>query len=143
MDVLDVATAGVVVIDGSRVLLIEHGEGAGHITGTWSVPAGAIDEDETARQAAVRELAEETGLHVNAEALIELPRLYESTVRRKSDVAHLSMRVFTTQSYEGSVTPSSEAIPAWVPLDDVPALDSLLPNTADVVRDAARALGLM
>ncbi len=56
MDVLDLATAGVVVIDGSRVLLIEHGEGAGHITGTWSVSAGAIEEDETARRAAVREL---------------------------------------------------------------------------------------
>jgi ADP-ribose pyrophosphatase YjhB (NUDIX family) len=119
-----------------------HGEGAGHVTGTWSIPAGRIDDGETARQAAVRDLAEETGVRVDAEALIELPHPYEATVRRKVDLARISMHAFATQVYEGSATATSEGVPSWVPLDDVPTLEPLLPNTAEVVRDAVRALGL-
>lgn len=33
-----IATAGVVIVDGDEVLLIEHGEDAGHITGAWGYP---------------------------------------------------------------------------------------------------------
>ena len=38
--------------------------------GTWSLPAGAIDPDETPAQAVVREVAEETGLEVSVERLL-------------------------------------------------------------------------
>ena len=43
------------------------------------IPAGGIDTDETARGAAARALAEETGLRVDVQELVELPTLYRGT----------------------------------------------------------------
>ena len=131
-----IATAGVVVVDRGRVLLIEHGDGAGHLTGSWGIPAGAIDAGETQRAAAARELAEETGLRVDAHELIELPTVYAARIRRKDGWQRFSLCAFATGRYDGEATPSGEGRPAWIRLDAVPALRPLLPNTADVVRDA-------
>jgi ADP-ribose pyrophosphatase YjhB (NUDIX family) len=62
-----IGTAGVVVLDRDRVLLIERGEGAGHITGSWGIPAGRSTPTRP-RAAASRELTEETGLRVDEPA---------------------------------------------------------------------------
>lgn len=135
-----IATAGVVVIVGDHVLLIEHGEGAGHITGAWGIPAGGIDGEETARAAAARELAEETGLRVDARALVELPMLYEARIARKVGSARFSLRAFATDHYEGEVTPSEEGSPTWVRVDEVARLRPLLGNTSEIVEAAVQVL---
>ena len=135
-----VATAGVVVFDGDQVLLIEHGEGAGHVTGAWGIPAGAIDSGETPRAAAVRELAEETGLRVDAAVLVELPTVYEARIRRKTGWGRFSVRVFATDRYEGEVTPSEEGAPTWISVDEIARLEPLLANTEKIVRAAVRLL---
>jgi 8-oxo-dGTP diphosphatase len=136
-----IATAGVVVIDRDSVLLVEHGHAAGHLTGAWGIPAGGIDEGETARDAAVRELREETGLRVDAATLVELPNLYGARIARKSGgEAHFTLRVFTTTVYEGSPSASDEGVPRWVLLADVSNLPQLLPSTAAVVVAAASAV---
>lgn len=87
-----IATAGVVVLGRGRVLLIEHRDDAGHITGSWGLPAGAIDVRETARAAAVRELAEETCLRVDAPGLIEVPTVYQARIRREDGWGRFSLR---------------------------------------------------
>ncbi len=57
---LEVPSASIVVRDGrGRVLLVKHSD-----TGTWAPPGGAIEPLETPANAAVREMWEETGLHV-------------------------------------------------------------------------------
>ncbi len=58
-------SCGVIVTDGERVLL-------GHATRSprWDIPKGLAEQGEELRAAAARELAEETGLVVAAEALI-------------------------------------------------------------------------
>ena len=134
-----IATAGVVVFDGDSGLLIEHGDGAGHVTGTWGIPAGAIDEGETARTAAARELLEETGLSVDVEALAEIPVLYQARIERKFGVASYSLRVFASSHFGGSLSASDEGTPRWVRLDRIRSLEGLLPNTAKIV-DAAASL---
>ena len=135
-----IATAGVVVLDRGRVLLIEHGDGAGHINGSWGIPAGAIDVGETARAAAVRELAEETGLRVDAPGLIEVPTVYEARIRRKDGWGRFSLRAFATDRYEGEATPSDEGAPTWIRVEAVAGLRPLLPNTAEVVLAAVLLL---
>ena len=135
-----IATAGVVVIVDDHVLLIEHGAGAGHVTGAWGIPAGGIDDEETARAAAIRELAEETGLRVDGRTLVELPTLCEARIARKVGSARFSVRVFVTDRYEGELAPSEEGLPTWVRLDQVARLPSLLGNTEEIVAAAAQAL---
>jgi 8-oxo-dGTP pyrophosphatase MutT (NUDIX family) len=60
-------SAGVIVTDGRVVLL-------GHATRSprWDIPKGVVEPGETVREAALRELAEETGLTAPANELIEL-----------------------------------------------------------------------
>ena len=53
-----------------EVLLIQRGKGA--FTGLWSFPGGHVEPGETAREAARREVAEETGCQVQIEGVLDV-----------------------------------------------------------------------
>ncbi len=55
---------------GDQVLLIKRGKAPRK--GEWSIPGGHVEWGETTAQAAVREVMEETGITVEALALIEI-----------------------------------------------------------------------
>lgn len=58
--------AGGIVLDGAgRLLVIRRGTPPG--LGRWSIPGGRCQPGESAREACVREIAEETGLQVRIE----------------------------------------------------------------------------
>lgn len=59
--------AGVLVVDSESVLLIQRTNPPA--VGSWSVPAGFLEFDEPPRQAAARELHEETNLSVAPDSL--------------------------------------------------------------------------
>ena len=61
---------GVVVFKGDRVLLIQRGK-APRI-GSWSLPGGRQRLGETVRQAAQREVLEESGLEVEIVGLLDV-----------------------------------------------------------------------
>ena len=64
-----VECAGAVVRDGGgRLLLVRRGRPPA--AGRWSVPGGRIEPGETAAEAAVREVREETGLDVEVGAVL-------------------------------------------------------------------------
>jgi 8-oxo-dGTP diphosphatase len=48
--------------DGTAVVLLQHRAQWSHQGGTWGLPGGARDSDETAEEAALREAHEEAGL---------------------------------------------------------------------------------
>lgn len=61
---------GVLVVADDQILLVRrtmHPE-----IGRWSLPAGYLDQGEDPKVTAVRELLEETGLHVEIERLIDV-----------------------------------------------------------------------
>jgi 8-oxo-dGTP diphosphatase len=83
---------GAVVTDGrGRLLLIQRGHEPGK--GLWSLPGGRVEPGETAADALVREMEEETGLAVEPGRLI-------GTVERPGPAGD----VFDIQDYAATVT---------------------------------------
>ncbi|MCY4548097.1 MAG: NUDIX hydrolase [Defluviicoccus sp.] len=61
---------GVAVLRGSDVLLIRRAKPP--VSDRWSIPGGAQEIGETVREAALREVAEETGLAVEIVGLVDV-----------------------------------------------------------------------
>jgi ADP-ribose pyrophosphatase YjhB (NUDIX family) len=70
---------GAVVVDAAgRVLLVKRGTEP--MKGHWSIPGGLVELGETLVEAIQREIAEETGLTVKPEAVVEvIDRIYQGT----------------------------------------------------------------
>lgn len=64
------AGAGAIVWRGNEVLLIKRGKAP--LKGRWSIPGGRIEWGESARDAAVREVLEETGCRIEIVALCDV-----------------------------------------------------------------------
>ena len=103
---------GVIAVQDDALLLIRRGHGPA--AGRWSVPSGRIERGETAAEAIVRELQEETGLAGVCGPLIGWAELI-------SDEAHFVVLNFEVIIMDdGEPRAGSDAAEAlWVPLDQV------------------------
>lgn len=63
--------AGALIEQDGSLLLVQRGPAADAFPGTWNLPSGYCEADETPRVTAVRETAEETGLEVRAGCLVD------------------------------------------------------------------------
>lgn len=82
--------AGVLVVQDDEVLLIKRSVPPN--AGTWSLPAGYLEADEPPAHAAVRELAEETGLRTTREQL----RLHDTVFVEHPDGQHVLVVIYVT-----------------------------------------------
>lgn len=119
--------------DGSelQVLLIERG--IEPFKGKWAFPGGFLNMDETAREGALRELKEETGLE---KAYIEQFNTYSDPGRdpreRVITIAHYAL--VRIQEVKGG---DDAAKAQWFPIDEVPQLAF---DHDKILRDAMRKL---
>ena len=88
--------------------------------GRWALPGGFVNMDETLYEAAVRELGEETGLHLQ-----DLTQFHTFDAVDRDPRHRTITTVFYGETGDGSdqIMAASDAGDArWVPLDDLPEL---------------------
>jgi 8-oxo-dGTP diphosphatase len=91
------------------------GFGQGKYTGI----GGKIKRGEGVVEAAQRELSEETGVHVPDSQSLEFQAILEFRFPRKRAWEH-RVFVFVTQHWEGRAVESSEVVPQWFAIEDIP-----------------------
>lgn len=133
----EIRTSGVLIVRDNKVLLVNHGKGASHMTGSYGLPAGRVRDGETEIDCAIRELEEETGLITSPEYLEALPKKYHATIQRKEGIKNFNLSVFLCKNYSGELKSSDEANPEWIETDKLPEYN-LLPNVAEIISDGIK-----
>lgn len=118
--------ASALVLRGDTVLLVERSKPPR--IGVWSLPGGRIEPGEPAREAARREVKEETGVEVAIEGLVDVV----DVILRDADGGlglHYTLAVFRGHWIAGEPVAASDARSArFVPmreLDGLPLTDGL------------------
>lgn len=122
-----IPTVGVLIYKDDAVLMVRHGPKASHLTGSYGVPAGRLEEGESKLQAAVRELHEETGLVTHESDLVQLQLTVPPVdlPRKDGTTKRFMITLFYCLHYIGELSSSEETIPEWVQLtklDDLPLI---------------------
>ena len=113
---LPVPAVGIVCLRGDAVLLIRRGKPPR--LGEWSLPGGRIEPGERAVDAALRELAEETGVTARITALIDVVDGIFSEVG-----LHYVLIDYAAEWVSGEPVAGDDALEArFVPLDQVDEL---------------------
>jgi len=103
---------GVLIRDGEKILIVRR---AGEPSkGLWSIPGGLVELGERVRDAAVREVREETGLSVEIEDLLGV---FDSVTKDESGAVryHYILVDFLAHSAGGKLKPASDISDArWI-----------------------------
>ena len=99
--------------------------------GTWGLPGGFLDRDETLSQGVLRELHEETGW---TGRVVRLLRINSNPNRPREELQNVAFDfVVEPLAQTGQPDAESSAV-AWIPIDRLPPLDTLSFDHGDTVR---------
>lgn len=123
----------VLVNDKNEVLIMKRSRRVSTWPGTWNFPGGSVDEGETKREAAIRELEEEAGIIADPSSLISLGVL---TTNDNKDI-----NFFLCKEFDGEVDINWESSDfRWVTLDKIEEYDfvgggSIHPAVLDDIKE--------
>jgi 8-oxo-dGTP diphosphatase len=122
---------GAVIISDGRVLLVKRGHAP--LAGEWSIPGGILELGETLREAAIREVQEETCLTVETADLLGV---YDRVLRDEAQrtLYHYVLVDFLCRRIAGEPRAAGDADELrWFTLAEVGRL-ALAQDTAEVIR---------
>ncbi|MFI0740676.1 NUDIX hydrolase [Streptomyces sp. NPDC021100] len=130
---------GVIRRDDGRVLLLLHAR-----AGVWTLPGGRVEPGETPKEAAVREVWEETGLRGTAGRLLLVrharPGTWFGPLRRTSDALHFVFAMdVPAERLAGLRLQEDEALDAlwWAPGEPVDGTGTPVPALVTAAVEAA------
>lgn len=129
--------AGIVVVRDSQLLLIEFPK-VSHLQETIGLITGYIDGKETAKEAACRELFEESGLKTELEKLSSFPQ--NTITVNNNDSNTFTIEFFITTHVTGKLKGSREGKPFWVNIDEALEKLELLPHNKEIIENALKYL---
>ena len=116
-----VPTVGVVCLRGDQVLLIKRGTPPR--LGQWSLPGGRLERGETTAAAALRELAEETGVRAELLGLVDVVDGLFTSRETGQTTRHYVMIDYAARWLSGQPVAGDDAAEArFVSLDEALAL---------------------
>lgn len=128
------AAASCAIFQGDTVLLVQRAKGPR--AGIWSLPGGHIEPGETAREAAIRELREETGVEAEILGLADVHDVIYRDAHGAVSV-HYVLTVYWGRWAAGEPVGASDSADArFVPLRDIGRYP-LTPGAADLIRRCA------
>jgi 8-oxo-dGTP diphosphatase len=121
---------GAIIVEDGHVLLVKRGHAP--IAGEWSIPGGVLEVGETLREAAVREVLEETSLVVEPTILLGVyDRILRDTDERT--LYHYVLIDFSCRRLSGEAKAAGDAAEVrWFRPDELADL-SLAKDTAEVI----------
>lgn len=124
---------GAVVLEGDCVLLVQRGRPPSQ--GKWSLPGGLVHVGERLEDAVVREIHEESGLHVR---VLGLCGVIDRVIRGDDGAVryHYVIIDYVSIVEGGALRAGDDAAEAhWVPFDEIGTYD-VTDGLADMVRRA-------
>ena len=127
---LDPKVAAVaLVVDGDGLVMVKRGVEPQY--GKWAFPSGYVDRGEVVEAAAIREVKEETGLHVGLDGLVGVYSLEGSPV---------VLVVYSAHIIGGEVAVGHDALAVQTfRLDDLPPMP--FPHDEQILKDWLACLG--
>jgi ADP-ribose pyrophosphatase YjhB (NUDIX family) len=122
--------ASIAVFKDRKVLLVRRKRPP--FAGLWSLPGGKVKTGEAPREAARRELKEETGLEADIQGIVDTVKVVPEGVRGGYRLTVFYGRRAGGRLKAGGDTEAAE----WVALDDIEALP-MTPGTAELIWVAA------
>ena len=131
-----IPTVGAVILNGGQVLLAQRGKEPNK--GKWTLPGGAIELGETARQAIEREVREECGIVVQAGDVVQVVDLIQPDETGALRF-HYVVIDFACQYVDGELTAGDDVADVrWVRPDEFDALN-VAQRTREVIARARKA----
>ena len=131
---------GVVVWRENKFLLIQRAKPP--MCGEWSLPGGRQELGETIKEAAYREVLEETSIHID---IVELVDVVDSILKdKKGNIKfHATLVDFVAVYISGTEKAGDDAMGVgWFTLDELPTL-KLWEETNRIIRNSAQLLKIV
>ncbi len=135
-DVEEYFAVGTIIVYNRMILLLKRSDRDRMQPGEWGLPAGRIEEGETALQAAVRETFEETGYRAKPE---ELRYVQDARWDSEEEIVNFSIfRLELKKEIKVRLNPAEHSEFIWIAIEKVKEIPNLIRGAYELLDEAFR-----